>query len=150
MAAIYADEVWVGLKARIEGAEFPVNDYVGQADGFKAVNSMDELEAIEADRVTAVLIAEGPFVPEKRSRCHEHIRFTVSSRYYRLDESLRRALRDQPVMLDRIRTLNQTVPQVFSAPQVTGPTWDYTSFADLGSVLATYSVLVEFEAFPRP
>lgn len=149
MSGIYADVVWVGSKARLEATPISEADKADGVNGFKAVNSMAELEALEYERTTAVIIAEGPGVDGSKSRCREWIRLSFISRYGLSNESIARALRDQALLLPRFRSLNEDISEVVSGSQVTGPTWDYSSFAGENALLVNYSVLVEYEAFPR-
>lgn len=146
MATVYPDVVWQGVKDRLEDTPIPIEDRVAGVDGFKAVNSLAELEAISADRVAAVLLTEGPFHEASRPLCVDSIRLAVVIRYGLYADSLARALRDQPLVNARLVTLGLSVAGVSPPVQVTGPTWDYTSLAGDNAVLVSHSLLVVYTA----
>lgn len=145
-ASVYPDVIWQGVKDRLEATTLPADDLVSGVDGFKAVNSIAELEALNADRVAAVLITEGPFHEPSRPLCVDSIRVLVVLRYGLYSDSLARALRDQPLVNARLVSLGSSVAGVTSPVQVTGPTWDYTSLAGDNTVLVSHSLLVVYAA----
>lgn len=149
MAAVYPDVIWIALKARVSGTTIPASDLVSGADGFKVVNSLAELEGIECDRVTAVIVVQGPDTPAPmRGTCKDTIRFLVATRYLITDEGIARALRDAPLMRARIKSLH--VDEIAAnPPRVDPPTWDYQTFAGENALLVGMPVAIDFEAI-RP
>lgn len=146
MAAVYPDVVWLALIARIEATTIPASDKVTDEDVFTVVHSLAELEAIERDRVTAVLIVEGPAEPTPaRGTCKDAMRVLVVTRYLIARDSIVRALRDTPLMRARIKSLAEDEPSA-NPPKVSPATWDYQSFAADNVLLVAHAVLIDFEA----
>jgi hypothetical protein len=81
--------------------------------------------------------------------CKDWLRLSVTVAYQITSESIARALRDQPLLNARLVSLGSDVSGVEAPVQVTGPTWDYASFAGENALLVNYSCLVEYEAI-RP
>lgn len=149
MAAVYPDAVWLALRSRIAGTTIPAADKVTDEDVFVVVDSLEQLEAIERDRVTAVLVVQGPAEPTpSRGTCKDAIRFAVVTRYFISTESIGRALRDAPLMRARIKSLGLDEPSV-NPPKVEPPTWDYQTFAADNTLLVAHAVAIDFEAI-RP
>lgn len=145
--AITPDVVWVGLKARIEAVDIGTADRVAHVDGFKAVNSVAEMDQLATDRVTAVEMTQGPMLPtDAMSRCRERLLFTITTYYTLESASLERALRDSPKLRDAIRTLSVSVPGVVSGAKVEPAIWDYQRYAGENAVVLVHSALIEYEA----
>jgi len=132
---------------------FDAADLVSEVDRFTPVRIASEIEAVERDRVFAVVLLAGPYAVNNRSRCRDEIRAEVAVRYFFAEASRARMVEDAPRVRRALRAISTvqigtplaTVPGDPDAV-VEGPYYDYQTMADVSAVLMRCVVTVAYEA----
>lgn len=122
-----ADAVLFAVIDRITATELGT-DQVNACDKFTALPSLDALIADERDRIFYPALTSGP-MPVDRSRCKDTLSVTFCFRYFGEFESMRRMLRDMPIVRERIRTAVAGNVSGLDSAKVGAPTYDTTSLA---------------------
>lgn len=153
MAKERADHIVAAVESRLVDIVLDAVDLTSPHDKFTPVAQVAELEAVERDRVFALALLEGPYAISNRSACRDEILLDIAVRYYHRPLSRARMLRDAPRVRRALRSISSATygdPRVAIAGDptcdVSGPRYDYASFADVGWVLARYTARVSYEA----
>lgn len=135
-----ADVMLFAVIERITTTELGT-DQVNACDKFTALPSLDALIADERDRIFYPALTSGP-EPVDRSRCKDKLSVTFCFRYFGEFESMKRMLRDMPIVRERIRSaVAANIPGLDSA-KVGTPTYDTTSLAK--HTIAQLPVIFEY------
>ncbi len=153
MAKASPSQILDAIEACMTSIVFDSSDLVAEADRFTPVRIAAEIEAVERDRVFAVVLLEGPYSVSNRSRCRDAIRCEVAARYFFAAASRARMVEDAPRVRRALRAISTvqigtpaaTVPGDPDAV-VDGPFYDYSTMADVSAVLMRCIVTVAYEA----
>lgn len=155
MAKASADQILEALEFAVKSAADTMTtaDRVAARDGFIPVELLAEVESVEAERVFAIALLEGPYAIPGRSQCRDELLADITIRYFYKRGSRARMLRDVPRLRQKLRAISSaqigtplaTVPGDPSC-DVEGPRYDYSTFADVGWVLMRLTAKVSYEA----